>query len=110
LCCIDRFEPRALQYNQEAASTKSNTILVNILRAEDWSPLQFTEYTQVTALSSLTGQVSGQLPVATVPANAGRTWLVNPQVSGNAQTNMVVQNLNSQEFYYGLQTPLVSAH
>ncbi|WP_257164785.1 hypothetical protein [Bradyrhizobium sp. SRS-191] len=103
---VDHFEPRALQYNQEAATTKSNTILLNILRAAHKLPLQFTEYTTTVGQSSLTGQIAATVPVATVPANAARTFTLNPQASGTAQTQLTIQNLNAQEFYYGLQTPL----
>jgi hypothetical protein len=103
---VDNFQPRALQYNQEAANTKSNTILLNVLRAAYRLPLQFTEYTTATGQSFLSGQLSATLPVSVFPANASRTFTLNPQVTGNAQTQVTVQNLNSQEFYYGLQTPI----
>src|SRR5690242_17092048 len=75
---VDNFEPRALQYNQEAAATKSNTILLNILRAAHRLPLQFTEYTTAVGQSSLNGQVAASLPVATIPSNLSRTFGVNP--------------------------------
>jgi hypothetical protein len=103
---VDNFQPRALQYNQEAATTKSNTILLNILRAGYRLPLQFTEYTTATGQSFLSGQLSATLPVSAIPANTPRTFTLNPQLTGNAQTQVTVQNLNSQDFYYGLQTPV----
>jgi hypothetical protein len=103
---VDNFEPRALQYNQEAAATKSNTILLNILRAAHRLPLQFTEYTTAVGQSSLNGQISASLPVATIPSNVARTFGITPQLAGNAQSQLTIQNLNSQEFYYGLHTPL----
>ena len=103
---VDHFEPRAHQYNKEAASTKSNVILLNILRASRRLPLQFTEYTSAVGQSFLSGQVAATIPVATFPANAAKTYTVNPQLQSNVQNQVTVSNLNSQEFYYGLQTPL----
>src|SRR5690242_14216537 len=101
---VDSFQPRAPQYNQEAANTKSNTILLNGLRAAYRLPLQFTEYTTATGQSFLSGQLSATLPVSAPVAS--RTFSLNPQVTGNAQTQVTVQNLNSQEFYFGLQAPI----
>jgi hypothetical protein len=103
---VDHFEPRALQFNQEAANTKSNTILLNIVRAAYRLPFQFTEYTTTVGQTFASGQVAATLPVATVPANLAKTFSLNPQLQSNAQNQVTVQNLNSQEFYFGLQTPL----
>ncbi|MDR3463067.1 MAG: hypothetical protein P4L76_12210 [Beijerinckiaceae bacterium] len=106
-CAVtDNFTPRAVQYNQEAANTKSNSIFLNILRAAHRMPLQFTEYTSAIGQTYVGGSVAGTLPVAVTPSNLSKTFSLNPTISTNAQTNVTVQNLNSQEYYYGLQSPL----
>jgi hypothetical protein len=104
-CSItDRFSPRAVQYNQEAANAKISAILANIVRASNFMPLQFTEYTQVVGQLYAGGNLAGTLPVFPGPGSVPRIYELSPTVSANAQTNVTVQNLNSQEFYNGLQS------
>jgi hypothetical protein len=95
-----------MAYNQEAAQTKGNTILLNILRSASHRPLQFTEYSTATAQSNLSGQIGASAPVAVIPTSVARTFMLNPQVAASAQTQVQVTNVNSQEFYYGIQAPL----
>jgi hypothetical protein len=104
-CSItDSFSPRAVQYNQEAANAKISAILANIVRASNFMPLQFTEYTQVVGQLYAGGNLAGTLPVFPGPGSVPRIYELSPTVSANAQTNVTVQNLNSQEFYNGLQS------
>jgi hypothetical protein len=104
-CSItDSFSLRAVQYNQEAANAKISAILANIVRASNFMPLQFTEYTQVVGQLYAGGNLAGTLPVFPGPGSVPRIYELSPTVSANAQTNVTVQNLNSQEFYNGLQS------
>jgi hypothetical protein len=102
----DTFSPRAATYNQEAAQTKSTTILSNIIRAAQDLPLQFTEYTTLTGQANASASAQGSIPFIDGPASLVRTYTLSPSVTAGAQTQVTVQNLNNQEFYYGLQTPV----
>ena len=77
---VDSFGSRALQYNEEAAHTKSSTILLNILRSTYRLPLQFTEFTTTTGQSFAQGQLSATVPL-THRIHDGR-WLASPLGAG----------------------------
>ncbi|MEI9417447.1 hypothetical protein [Mesorhizobium sp. Cs1321R2N1] len=104
----DQYGSRATNYNGEAAYQKSSTILTNIIRAAYREPLQFTD------LSTVTGSASASLTMGgSLPARIGGTAFAAPQLltlsptlsaSGGPQFN--IANLNTQEFYQGIQSPL----
>ena len=52
---IDNLSPRATRYNDETADTKSAAILLNVLRAAYSKPLQFSDVTTVSGVSSIGG-------------------------------------------------------
>src|SRR4051812_37681881 len=83
---VDNFSPRALQYNDEASYTKSSTILMNIVRAAERRPLQFTEYTSAVGQANVSGQIGAAVPLGAIPSSTARTFILNPQISGSAQT------------------------
>jgi len=105
---VDDFGPRATTYNLQTSDSKSSTILLNLLRAAYSTPLQFTDVTTVAGTSTLTGTSSGTIPIPlNKPAEiAARTVGLTPSVSASGTGTVNVANLNNQEFYFGLQTPL----
>jgi hypothetical protein len=105
---VDQYGSRAVQYNDEAAVTKSSMILLNILRAAHAEPLQFSDMTTVAGTSTLSGTASGTLPVYlnTIASLAARSASVTPSGTATGSATVNVANLNNQEFYKGLQTPL----
>ncbi len=115
---VDSVGPRAVHYNDEVADSKSGAILLNIIRAAYSMPLQFTDLSQFTAGAAADGNIGGQTGASIpVPMNhlanlMPRTATVSPQITLggrlNATSSAQGANLNTQEFYRGLQTPLTN--
>lgn len=107
---VDRFSARSARYNIETADSKSLSILTNILRASDGLPLQFTDISTVTGQGSIEGSVGASLPIAVSPDTVEQTYSISPTITGSGGSNFNVVNLNTQEFYRGLQTPVDIKH
>ncbi len=103
---VDSVEPRIGTYNAETANSKSASVLTNIMRASYSQPLQFTDVTSFSGQNSAGFQSGSSVPVATVPAALAKTFTISPQLNVSGNTTFSVANLNTQEFYYGLQTPI----
>ncbi len=106
---VDQYGPRAVTYNEEASSSKSSGILLNIMRAAYREPLQFTDMSTVTGTATASATVTG----TTIPIRVGGPNFTAPDImnitpaatmSGGPQFN--IANLNTQEFYQGIQAPL----
>ena len=59
---VDQYGSRAIEYNDQAAASKSSTILLNIMRAAYREPLQFTDLSTVTGLASAQGSLNASIP------------------------------------------------
>ncbi len=106
---VDQYGPRAVTYNQEESSSKSSSILLNILRATYRQPLQFTDMSQVLGSASAGATITG----TSIPFRVGgpqfsmpETAILSPAVTASGGPQFTVTNLNNQEFYQGLQSPL----
>jgi hypothetical protein len=106
---VDQYGPRAVTYNEQESSSKSSSILLNVLRATYRQPLQFTDLTQVLGSASVSASVTG----TSIPVRVGGPKFTTPEtaifapaatMSGGPQ--FTIANLNTQEFYQGLQSPL----
>jgi hypothetical protein len=106
---VDQYGPRAVTYNEEASSSKSSAILLNVLRAAYRQPLQFTDMSTVTGTASIGASFTG----TSIPLQIGGPKFTTPEVatltpaatvSGGPSFN--IANLNTQEFYQGIQSPL----
>ncbi len=108
---IDQFSPRAQDYNRETAESKSNQILLNVVRSAYSQPLQFTEVSSVSANASVNGTLAATVPFPLdIAARTGaRTISATPSASLTGGNTVSVANLNTQEFYQGLQKPLSKA-
>lgn len=102
----DDFDRRATSYNYYASDAKSATVLLNIVRAAHAQPLQFSDVTTMSGTSSASASLSSNIPVAISPATATKTTTLSPSASLSGSTTFNVTNLNNQEFYYGLQSPI----
>ncbi len=105
---IDQFGGRAATYNAATADAKTTTILLNIVRAAYSEPLQFTDVTTASGQTTSSISINSNIPI---PANhpaliAARTATAQPSASASGTTTVNVANLNTQEFYYGLLSPL----
>ena len=107
---LDSFSPRADDFNQETADTKSASVLTNIMRAAYAEPLQFTDITTAQGSGNLQASTGSTLPFPFrggfgVPL-AQQFLTFTPGAQASASNQFVVQNLNTQEFYNGIQAPV----
>lgn len=102
----DDFDRRATSYNYYAGDAKSSTVLLNIVRAAYAQPLQFSDVTTVSGLTSASASVGASIPIAVKPPTATNITTLSPSASLSGSTTFNVTNLNNQEFYYGLQSPI----
>lgn len=107
---MDHIAPRTAHFNVETSDAKSRSIFANILRAAEGQPLQFTDITTITGTGDIEGSVGAELPVKVDPTTVERTWTVSPSVKASVGNQFNVANLNTQEFYYGLQAPVKVEH
>jgi hypothetical protein len=106
---VDQYGSRSVTYNQEESSSKSSSILLNILRATYRQPLQFTDMSQVLGSASAGATITG----TSIPFRVGgpqfstpETAVLSPAVTASGGPQFTVTNLNNQEFYQGLQSSL----
>jgi hypothetical protein len=105
---VDQFGGRASDYNFQTGNAKNATILSNILRSAYSLPLEFTDVTTLAGTASAGATLGAAVPV---PANhaaaiAAQSVGLTPSATASASNTVNVANLDNQEFYYGLQTPL----
>jgi hypothetical protein len=93
-------------YNYQTSDSKNSTILMNIVRAAYSQPLQFTDVTTVAGQAALQASVGSSLPIAADSAAGSRIFGITPGLQASTNTTVNVANLNTQEFYRGLQTPI----
>src|ERR1700730_3560876 len=93
---IDNFSPRSVAFNREAADSKTETIILNIMRAAYAQALQCTDVGSVAGQGSVSATPGSSLPIAVIPKTVPRTFSISPgaTVSGNNTFN--VANLNTQ--------------
>ena len=102
----DSFGPRAMEYNEEAAASKSSQILLNIVRAAYRYPLQFTDLSTVTGQATASVTTGSSLPLFGNRATSARLFTFSPGFTFSGGPSFNIANLNSQEFYYGIQNPV----
>ena len=106
--CTDRITPvadRATNYNRQAEQAQEQVLLLNVVRAMQRRPMQFTSLQTITGqlTASQTGQVS--FPFGHGPNDAAaRMFSLSETVSGGPQ--FAVPVLDTQEFYRGLLQPI----
>lgn len=104
---VDHFGGRVVEFNSQMQDTREKLILGNILRSGFDEPLQFSEVSTVSGQGSAQGGLGTVLPLFGPAGTSGaRLFQLNPslQVSGGPQVG--VANLNTQEFFNGITTPL----
>lgn len=103
---IDHFGPRTSRINVETADSRSKTILENVVRSAYAQPLQFSDVSTVTGQGTVSGSLAASLPFSVTPASGVATYSLAPSVSASGTNTFNVVNLNTQEFYNGLQKPI----
>lgn len=109
---IDNFSPRSSTFNEETAESKTDSILTNIVRATYAEPLQFTDIISAQGTAGGQASVNAAFPI---PFRGGfgvplAQQFISPNVmlNGSAGSQFNLGNLNTQEFYNGIQTPLTT--
>ena len=107
---VDKMPPRAATYNAETHSAQMTGVLLNVVRASQRHPLEFTAIVNATggaqANASLGLGVSSVGLTVPFAVDAIRTDSASPGVSNQSNQNFVVQILDSQEFVSGILRPL----
>ncbi len=103
---VDYFAPRAIAYNQQAEDIKESVLMLNVMRAAYREPLQFTDFTQVTGQTSLSGTAAFSLPFSPSPATFPHADTASPAATLSGTQAFSVANLDTQEFYQGILSPI----
>lgn len=114
----DYFGNRAVEYNREAEDATLSAMLLNIVRASQRRPMQFTGLQSVTGTSSTSGSIGG------TDQSVHNTPFVLPQAAASTFVSRAITNsgtssasisggptftvpvLDTQEFYQGILTPI----
>lgn len=105
---VDQYGSRATSYNSQATEFKSSVILLNIMRAAYREPLQFTDLSTIVGSASVNTSLQGQLPIRIggPPPTAPQFLNLTPNVQFSGGPTFTTNNLNTQEFYQGIQTSI----
>jgi hypothetical protein len=103
---VDSFSSRALTYNQQAENIKESQLMLNVMRAAYREPLQFTDFTQVTGQTSASGTAAFTLPFNPSPPTFGHADTASPSATVSGTQAFTVANLDTQEFYEGILSPI----
>ena len=103
---VDTFGPSALDYNLQAEQIKDQTILLNIVRAAYRKPMQFSDFTTVTGLTTASVTAGFSLPFAAIPGSSARAFMALPSGTLTGGPNFTVSILNTKEFYSGIMQPI----
>lgn len=107
---VDNIAPRAATYNAETHNAQMTGVLLNVVRASQRHPLEFTAIVNATggaqANASLGLGVSSVGLTVPFSIDSIRTYSASPNVGYQANQNFVVQILDSQEFVSGILRPL----
>lgn len=103
---IDSFGGRATTVNAATSDSKSRSILLNIMRAAHREPLQFSDVSTVAGSGQLNASLLTNAPIKISPTSAARVLALNPTIGATGSNQFNITNLNTQEFYQGIQTPI----
>lgn len=100
---VDQYSDRAIGYNLEAEEALDQGLLLNIIRASQRRPMQFTSVQSITGSASASG-TAGLISIPIGPHPIYNTGSVAGTVSGGP--NFIVPVLDTQEFYQGVMRPI----
>jgi hypothetical protein len=103
---VDAFAPTAVDYNLQAEQIRDQTILLNIIRAAYRKPMQFSDFSTVTGLTTASVTAAFALPFAAIPGSMARAFTAMPSGTLTGGPNFTVSILNTKEFYNGIMQPL----
>ncbi|MGH7106169.1 MAG: hypothetical protein ACREFT_06645, partial [Acetobacteraceae bacterium] len=103
---VDNFSSRALTYNRQAATIQEQALLLNVMRAAYRAPLQFTAFTQITGQAAVAGTAAFSLPFNPSPPSFPHADVASPSATLSGTEAFTVANLDTQEFYQGILSPV----
>jgi len=103
---VDSFSSRAMTYNQQAETIKESQLMLNVMRSAYREPLQFTDFTQVTGQATVSGTAAFTLPFNPSPPTFGHADTALPAATLSGTQAFTVANLDTQEFYEGILSPI----
>ena len=112
---VDHYSGRAIIYNLEAEQAQEQALLLNIVRAYERRPMQFTTVSTITGTASVTGNAQYTFPtqapygaVTTVGGIAFSPVMPNGVVGGSLSggPSFTVPVLDTKEFYSGILTAI----
>jgi hypothetical protein len=102
----DQLAGHSVEYNEQAATIKNQTLLINILRAAYRRPLQFTDLSTISGQVSVSGTAALTFPFGGPREGSARIDEFNPSITVSNSPTYTVSVLNTKEFYQGILTPI----
>ena len=99
---IDRFADRVMTYNTEVERSRTQSMMLNILRSAYRKPLQFTDIISVTGQAVASASINSVVPLAGLAS----TYQLNPSAGWSGGPTFNVVALNTKEFYAGALAPI----
>lgn len=101
---VDEFSGRAVQYNLEAKQAQDQDLLLNIVRASERRPLEFTGVQSVSGTASASGSGTLTFPFGHRPRPNPNSLALTEGVSGGPTFAVAV--LDTQDFFEGILAPV----
>lgn len=101
---VDEFSGRAVQYNLEAEQAQDQDLLLNIVRASERRPLEFTGVQSVSGTASASGSGTLTFPFGHRPRPSPNSLALTEGVSGGPTFAVAV--LDTQDFFEGILAPI----
>ncbi len=103
---VDQFGLRTDTYNNQADIIKCRQFFLNIMGAPCRETLLFSDFSQVTGQSSISGSAAISLPFPTYPSTLGRIYVASPAATVPGTQSFTVANLDTEDFYEGIPSPI----
>ena len=103
-CSSDKLAVQAVGYNLASEQVHNNQMLLNIVRASQRRPLEFTTLQSITGSGSSDAQIALELPLA--QNGDEQATILRPQLARSGRPTFSISVLDTQEFYQGILRPL----
>ncbi len=106
---VDNFSGRAIDYNLQAEQAQEQQLLLNVVRASQRRPMQFTGLQSITGTASASGNSTLTTPFGEAmhrPKGAVSPDIFSLGGSISGGPTFIVPVLDTQEFYQGILSPI----
>src|SRR5205085_1876749 len=101
---VDQYSGRAVSFNLEAEQATQQAMLLNIVRASQRKPMQFTGLQSITGTAS--ASLSGGLNSIPIGPHSTAAKIGTLTGSDSGGRSFIVPVLDTQEFYQGILSPI----